>query len=488
MNPRSLSHLFLSAAFCMLAGPADALQVAGHVLNKVGEPISGAKVCIVAEPTKCVSSNGKGEFAINSSNAIRDIASARGAITLDWKNGSLSLHSPTSTVARMQWLAADGRRPLAIQDLNLESGRTILPLPAGLPNSGVIFLRLTTPDRSQAWKAVLAAGRPAEGSAFSKPRIAALSKATSIGALEASKAGYKNRIYEPLSDPETDAMIFLSAADDNGLVFDGTYAAKVIAIDRDKKTVITETVDFECDENDKILRDTVRDTTTYEIRDGKMYVWVKGECTGQIFTGASKDIVGAWNMTNLNGDLPADLKTGCVPDSSAVDESPFENFTAIYNISETAITGTVSAEICPADIYGPLILILFGDSTITVTKNTCQHVVLKNGKGESANLDFSKAKDSLNIAFKYKTTTCEGYQDFSLSHKEPVCPEENTLMGTVLCMAGSGFVDTVGGPIGKTSAATLPVSREPFTAWKALPMSRDPFRASLSIFPWHGAR
>lgn len=469
------------AASLMGAAPAAALDVSGNVLDKLGMPINLAKVCIQAEPSKCVSTNAKGEFRIQSSNAIRPSAPGRDAYRLDLRDGRLDLRSPAATPARLEWLTADGRRPLAIQDLDLAAGRNALALPAGLPRAGVSLLRLSTPTGSFAWKAVLATGATAETSpAGTSARVASLAKATAAGMLEVSKAGYRTRLYEPSAETETGALIFLSLAGDMGLQFDGTYTAKVIAIDRAKKTLISETVEYSCGEDDQVERDTIRDTSNYAILGGKMYVWVQGECRGQIFTGSGTDPVGTWTMTDDDADLPADLKAGCVPDSSPIEESPFESFSAVYTITETAISGKLTVEVCPSDLYGPLILILFGDSAITVEKNTCKQIVLKNGKNETASLDFSKEKDSLHIAFAYGTTKCAGNQDMALTMKEPVCPDDGGLMGLVLCMIGSGFSENVGG-VEKASALPKP---------RILPMSREAakVRRGLSIFTRHGAR
>jgi hypothetical protein len=314
--------------------------------------------------------------------------------------------------------------------------------------------------------------------------------------LGVTKTGYKTKLYPPFKETENDVLIFLTADGDNGYLFDGTVVIKVLAIDRTKKAIVTEAYIFECDENGKLVKDTVQDTGYYAIRDGKMYAWGKRECTGQIFTGPGSDPVGTWTLTQAEADLPADLKTGCVPDTVGFGPVPIGGYTAVYSITETSISNTYTADLCPGEIYGLQITEVLMDTTVTVTKNTCKQVVYKNGKGESATVDFTKRQDSIHIAFTYKTTVCEASVNNFLGDDEPDCDDEGGLDALVGCMYFSGFVEIVGEKKSAGSAGSKRISLERSAVRKRLPMSFEPIRIpsaggksrGLSIFPGHGAR
>jgi hypothetical protein len=436
--------------------PLHALDIAGYVLDKAGNPIPGAKVCVKSDASACATSGTQGDFHLAKAIAVRNPGPARSGFDLAYRKGTLIVRSPSAMPARLEWMSPDGRRAWAVSELKLAAGNNPVPLPSGLPRAGVCILRLSTPDNSLAWKAVLASGGSASGSAAAQaaPRIAALAKAAGTATLEISKTGYRTRTYEPASETETEAYIFLSLTTDVGLTFGGSVVQKVVSIDRARKIITTEAVDAHCDEVDdtKLVRDTVATAQNYVIRDGKLWVWEDKECVGQEFTGAAADIVGKWNLIDPNALLPEDLRSGCVPDPSGSGETPFESFSAEYTISETQLAGTISAETCPGDFLGTLFALLFlSDSSVTTTKNTCQQVAFKNGKGQSATFDFSKQGDSLRTAYAFGSATCKMNMDFSLSDKDPVCPEGGELSDFFDCVSATGFAAT--SPLAKASAA-----------------------------------
>jgi hypothetical protein len=458
--------------------PLHALDIAGYVLDKLGNPIAGAKVCVKSDAGSCVTTGTQGDFRLAKAIAVRNPGPARSGFDLAYRKGVLLVRSPSAMPARLEWLSADGRRAWAVSEVKLSAGNNPVPLPSGLPRTGVCILRLSTPDQSLAWKAVLAPGVTASGNAaaHSSPRIAALSKAAGTATLEISKAGYRTRSYEPASETETDAYIFLSPTSDVGLVFGGSVVQKVVSIDRAKKIITTQDVDAYCDEVDdtKVIRDTVTSVQNYAIRDGKLWTWVDKECVGQEFTGTASDIVGKWTLIDPNALLPEDLRSGCVQDSSANGETPFESFTAEYTISETQLAGTVTAETCPGDFLGTLFAFLFAsDTAVTTTKNTCQQVVFKNGKGQSATFDFSKQGDSLRTAYAFGSATCRMDMDFGLSDKDPVCPEGQELGVFLDCVSASGFADMA--PLAKTA------SPAPAPARPAMSLERRPAPAGMRL-------
>jgi hypothetical protein len=434
------------------------LDIAGYVLDKSGNPIAGAKVCVKSDAGSCVNTGTQGEFHLAKAIAVRKPGPGLSGYDLAYRKGTLIIRSPAAVAARLEWLSADGRRAWAVSEFRLAAGNNPLPLPSGLPQAGLCLLRLSTPGQTFAWKAVLAPGAASRGNAASPsapglPRITALAK-TAAASLEISKTGFRTRSYEPPSETETEVYIFLSPTADVGLVFSGAFSQRVVSIDHAGKTIATESVDAHCDSTDetKVVRDTTLITQNYLIRDGKLWTWVDKECVGQEFTGGGADIVGNWTLIDPNALLPADLRNGCVPDSSSAEESPFETFSAEYTVSESQITGTVTAETCPGDYLGSLFAFLLSqDTTVSTTKNTCQQVVFKNGKGQSAAFDFSKKGDFLHTAYSFNATPCAMDMDFGLNGKDPVCPEGQELGSFLACVAGSGFAAMT--PLAKSAAS-----------------------------------
>jgi hypothetical protein len=485
MLPRILT---LAAAFALCNLPALALDISGMVLDKIGDPITQAKVCVVADPGKCVNTGAQGEFHIASGIAIRKSAPGSAPYAMEFRRGTLTLEAPAPVRARLEWSGPGGRVLFAASDVSLSRGSNPISLPAGLPENGICFIRLRAGGVNLAWRAMLMGAR-AEVTAGAQPAspgpILALSKAAALTTLEVSKAGYRTKLYDPETDREQDAVIVLAKSDDVGLTFAGNFTSKVIAIDRTNKNMIIESVESECDD-EVLVKDTVRDTSQYAFRDGKLWLWTAGECTAEVFSGTGTDPVGTWTLTDASADLPADLKAGC--DSSSVPgDDPYENFTATYIVSETAIKGNISVDLCPGDIYGFFItIVLAEDPSIALTRNTCKQVQYRNGKDETADLNFSKKGDSLHFEFVYKTTTCEVNQDLALSDKDPVCPDDSGLEEFMGCLYGSGFADLDGMTRAAKTSAASPARMSMERAYGKPGQGRPGARES--IFPRHGRR
>ncbi|MDQ3000684.1 MAG: carboxypeptidase-like regulatory domain-containing protein [Fibrobacterota bacterium] len=507
MLPRILT-LAAILVYCSL--PAIALDISGSVIDKIGDPVPQAKVCAIADPGKCVNTDAQGEFHLTSGIAVRKSAPRSAPYIMDYRRGTLTLEAPAPTKARLEWTGPGGRVLFAATDLSLSRGLNVLSIPAGLPENGICFIRLRAGETNLAWRAMLMGARAkvTAGAQFLSPSpILALSKASALTTLEVSKTGYRTRLYDPQNDSEQDAVIQLAKSDDVGLTFGGDFTAKVIAIDRAKKSLIVETVEAECD-GPALIKDTLQDTSLYAFRDGKLWLWTVGECTAQVFSGKGTDPVGTWTLTEPAANLPPELRIGCDSNSTPSDV-PYENFTATYVISETQIKGNISLELCPGDIYGLFVAILLSeDTSIALAKNTCKAVQYRNGKDETADLNFTKQGDSLHMEFAYKTTTCMLNQDMSQSDKDPVCPDNVGLETFMGCLVESGFAElgeAVMPPVPKYSAASpMPMSMErpsgvfgagiqsayPSLRKKSPSAKLPQDRAGLreSIFPRHGWR
>lgn len=505
MLPRILT-LAATLVFCHFS--ADAIDISGNVLDKIGDPIPQAKVCVKSEPDKCVTTGAQGEFHITSSIGVRKSSPRSAPYVMDYRRGVLTLEAPAPIRARLEWTGPGGRILFAATDLSLSRGLNVLSLPAGLPENGICFIRLRAGETHLAWRAMLMGARAkvTAGAQYASPGpILSLSKASALTTLEVSKTGYRTRLYDPETDMEQDAVIHLAKSDDVGLTFGGNFTAKVIAIDRVKKSLVVESVEAQCD-GPTLIKDTLQDTSLYAFRDGKLWLWTLGECTAQAFSGTGTDPVGTWTLTESAANLPADLRAGC-DSNSAPSDIPYENFTATYVISETQIKANISLELCPGDIYGLFVgIILSKDTSVALAKNSCKAVQYRNGKDETADLNFTKQGDSLHLQFAYKTTTCMLNQDMSQSDKDPVCPDNVGLEAFMGCLVESGFADLGGGvmsPAPKYSAASqMPMSMErpygvsgagipsayPSLRKKSLSAKLLQGRSGLreSIFPRHG--
>ena len=477
--------------------PLHALDIAGNVLDKQWNPIVAAKVCVKSDASVCVTTGPEGDFHLTKAIPVRPSRQDLSGFHLAYRKGALIVKSPSAAPARIEWLTADGRRAFAVSEARLAPGNNAVPLPPGLPHTGVCILRLAVPDHVLAWKAVLAPGgsTSAEAAAPGSPRIAALSKAAAA-TLEITKTGYRTRIYEPAFETDSDVIITMSQAGDLGLEFGGTMSVKVLSIDRTKKTITTQSIDVHCDltVESQIIRDTSELAQNYALRNGKLWIWDDKSCTGEALTGTATDIIGHWTLSDPSALLPEDLRAGCIPDTSE-GGNPFETFSGDYNITESLVTAAITAEMCPGDLFGELFgyFLATEDTAIVTSKNTCKQVVYKNGRGESGIFDFTKKGDTLHSAFTYNTTTCGMDMDFDLSPKDPVCPEDELLGPFLACLAGTGFSDP--GPLVKAAAAParLPMSRErhalavslafPKSVWPF--PARDPGRREEYIFhPW----
>lgn len=467
------SKLLLAALSLAIAPAVHALDIAGFVTTKLGAPIADAKVCLESDAAHCTNTLPGGEFQIRDvTGGVRTPSQRADGYALDFGTNGLSLVAPLAVKASMDWTDAEGRRVSAERNLDLARGRNGLALPSELKREGLYFVRLYTPNLTLTWKAVFL-GESGTTTRLGAPsaqagqgRLAALSKVSALpGRLVVSKTGYRTRTYQPKAEIETDASIMLTTTDDIGLNFTGNYVAKVISIDRTNRIMITQSVSSSCN-GSAVVMDTSLDTNLYVFRDSKLYLWVKGDCRGQILTGTGTDPVGTWTLVNIDADLPADLKTvDCKADSSSGVDL-FTSYNAVYHVTETQITGDLTLEFCPGDIYVPLFMSLV-DSTVTLTKNTCKEAILKNGKGETATLTFSSAADSLKGSFAYKTTTCTFKQSLNLTDKAPTCPEPQAFQTFLPCFALSGFSDT-----GALTGGMKTSSEQP--AHGAWPMSMEP--------------
>lgn len=476
MNPKPLFAVLLSAWL-----PASALDIAGNVVDKLFNPIPMAKVCIKSEPSRCIDTDGNGAFRIADNLVGTGPAMAPRPYRLEIRQGTLFLSGPDAS-ARLEWIGAGGRVAAPAHAVDLAGGSAAVAMPPGLPGDGVYFVRLYAGGTTFTWKTVIlgGSGSSAGGLPGIAPRAMALAKTAVTGSLTVSKAGYRTRNYEPLMEKETNVLIQLGSQNDSGFSYSVELEVKVISIDRTAKRIVTESISSECDETDAIVTDTTRDTSDYAIRGGQMWMWTPGDCFGDIYTGSATDPVGSWTLSNMESDLPADLKEGCTAANPSGGSLAFESLTATQIISESKVTLYAGIEFCPGDIYTPAVgNFLLNDTAVSLIRNTCKDAAFENGYGDTATLAYSKLGDSLLGVFTFPSDTgpaqvCEFKQELFLIDSPPqACPEPSPLVPFVLCAINSGFavLPESEAPLVKSGARPgMPeMSRERRKSWSRMP-------------------
>lgn len=443
MNPRPLTAALLAAWL-----PASSLDIAGTVVDKLFKPISMAKVCLESEPSNCIDTDGGGAFRISDAQVGLRPSTAPPAYRLEIRQGTLFLDGPAAK-ASLEWIGAGGKSAAPARAVELAGGRTAIAMPPGLPGDGVYFVRLKAGGTTQTWKTVIlgGTGSAAAGRHGTPPRAMALSKTAVTGSLTVSKAGYRTRTYDPLMETESNVVIQLGSQDDVGFSYSVEFEVKVISIDRTAKRIVTESISTECDESDAIVTDTVRDTSDYAIRGGRMWMWTSGDCFGDAYTGPGTDPVGSWTLSETEADLPSDLREGCqVANPPSGGSLPFDNFTATQTISETKVSLKAGIEFCPGDLYTPAVgNFLLNDPEVSLVRNTCKEAAFVNEYGDTATLAYSRTGDSLHGEFLFPSDTgpdqvCGFTQELFLFDSPPqACPEASPLVPFVVCAISSGF-------------------------------------------------
>jgi hypothetical protein len=197
-------------------GQAIAIDVSGHVYDKLGKPLAAAKVCAQGG-SACVSSAADGAFHFTGSTGALAEAASGGGYSLRYVSGRLTLEAAASVPATLEWFDAGGRRLAAPVTARLTRGALALDPPG--TGEGIRFLRLSASGSVRTWK--ILSGFPGGMISESDAAGAPLPKASAaFGALEASKDGYRSNVYYPSADNETGALISLANPGDS-VLFDG---------------------------------------------------------------------------------------------------------------------------------------------------------------------------------------------------------------------------------------------------------------------------
>lgn len=449
MRPRfaSLPGFPASLLPCLLlcALPAPGLDIAGTLVDKLKAPIPQAEVCLKSNPSRCASSDAEGRFHITDG-VSAGFKPSRTPVTLELKGGRMVLTVPAATTARIVWHDASGRSLAPARTAGLAAGRNLLDLPAPRPG-GLRLLRVSMPGASITWKAILLdpgkadadkADRGHAWSALSKPSAA-------LSDLVVRKDGYRPETYRPRQEVESGVVIVLTALSDSGFKYTSVFKARNVALDRALGRWITESTVDTCKETTPV-KTLVLDTARFAIRDGKLIQWKEGQCVGEVLTGGGADVAGTWSLSESDVFLPEDLRSAGCRDTIPSSQVP-EIVDGRLSITEADQTLELTVEVCPPDIYLPLIdLYLMSDSTTSLTANTCRRLVFRNAAAEEAVIVFEKRGDSLASTFTHKSSTCKGVE--LMRQGEGVvltCTGNDPAFDFLDCIAGTGFFGDVPG-------------------------------------------
>jgi hypothetical protein len=201
----------------LLAGllPAHALDVSGVVQDKFENPLADVKVCVQGT-AQCATSDAAGKFHLGGSSALRPVDPSLIKARLSFAGNRLSLLSPSTGEARLDWFDSRGARLGSVAGMSLIQGNNQVTLPSFLPRVGIAFLKVSAAGFEITWKMALSS---TQGAAL--PAVAAAAKVSAASAsLEASKDKYRTAVYAPASETESNAVIELRPAGDK-ILFDG---------------------------------------------------------------------------------------------------------------------------------------------------------------------------------------------------------------------------------------------------------------------------
>lgn len=475
------------AALLLTALPAAALDITGIVINKNEQPIPLAQVCLKNNPTRCVVTAVQGTFRITDGASVRD-AGAPPGYALQFLGSRLVLTVPAGVRGELEWHDASGRLLAPRRTLDLASGRNLVDLPA-LPRDGLHFLRLTVPGYTLAWKALLVG--PAGGSRASARPLAALSKpSAALTDLVVTKNGFRPETYRPSREVEQGAIIVLTANADSGFVFSSLFKARN-TIDKAAGRWVTEATVDTCNGTTAVPT-VVKDTARFAVRDGKLYQYYEGACRGELMEGTGNDVIGAWTVKESDVYLPEDLRPATCKDTILSTPVP-PTVKAKLTVSDTVQTFEISQEVCPPEIYLPLIAyFILTDTTIELTNNTCRNLAFKSGAGKTATIAFSRrGPDSLAYTFTADTATCTAVENMRQGEGVPTdCSGNDPAFAWLACVEATGFFGKPPAPRPLAKTALVP-ARIPWQAsWRSLPWSgcapARPAAPARSIFTPHG--
>lgn len=434
------TRLSYALLLCAATGSVRALEVQFTLTDKLGQAVPAASICLQEDANQCKASDAQGKALFSPTVSSRPAPALPRDLAFSVRGGALFIEAPLPMEARLTRYATDGRRLGPALSLSLHAGDNRIPPAASA--TGLAFFRLET---EHARYVFAAAPGPS-------PRLAALGKVATanLHAFTISKAGFQTFVYRPRKDADT-ALIRLAADGDTGLPYAGLIRARLLGIDSANHTLHYAYAQPGCNGSSPVSTEA-QSTLPFWIQGGKWY-FPAGNCYGVALTKDGDGIYGQWKSQGLEP-LPAGLfPVTCDPiKDSLVTSVPnlfFLNEGGGWDIDlrSDSLTIRIRRRACLGNQ-------LIGDPTaldgqnghLALVANTCQDVVLKNARNESATYAYATTTDSLRVDFTYADKTCQssGVPLILDTTAPKVCPENTA--GTLLadttwqaCVRATGF-------------------------------------------------
>lgn len=388
-------------ALACAAGAASALQVQFNVTDKLGKPVSGARICLEEDASQCQSTDAQGSATASPVVGLRRAAPPQG-LRFSARPGFLSIDAPAAGPVRVSRFDASGRRLEAPREAELRVGANRIEWPRG--KAGLVFTRLEYAGIRYDFTGV------ADGT--SGARIAALGKAATanLHAFTVMKAGYQAFTFRPSKDVDT-AVVRLALLADTGIRYTGIIRAKLDSIDTAGHLLKYTYPQYACDGDQSVVSQQ-KASLPFWMRDGKWY-FPAGNCFGVALTKSGGGFQGTWKSTGLER-LPEGLfPAACDPVQDSVNTSVVNLFFLNegggweIDLGSDSLVIRVMRRLCPGNqlVFNPA---AFDgkDGHPLITANGCREVAFRNSKDEIGSYTFPESSDSLKALFTYGDKVC----------------------------------------------------------------------------------
>lgn len=408
----------------------------------MGQAIPGASICLQEDAGQCQTSDSQGKSVFSPTVSLPQAPSAAPGLSFSIRAGSLIIDAPQPALVRLLRFAMNGRRIGPALSLSLRAGSN--PVSWREPFAGLAFFRLETEHARYAFPALGDAGHPARISVLGKIATANLHAFTIV------KPGYQAALFRPRKDLDT-AVIRMAVDGDTGLPYAGLIRARLLDIDSANHLLHYAYAEPGCNGSAPVSQEAQSSLPIW-IQGGKWYI-PAGNCFGVALAKDGSGLYGQWKSQGLVP-LPSGLfPVTCEPDKdSLVTSVPnlfFLNEGGGWDIDlkSDSLTIRIRRRACLGNQ-------LIGDPTaldgqnghLALIKNTCQEVVLKNARNETAAYSYPASADSLQVSFAFGDKTCvsAGVPLILDTTAPKACPEAQS--GVVLadttwqaCVRTSGF-------------------------------------------------
>lgn len=451
--------IFLSVLSVYAYSPGQDLQ--GKVVNRIEQPLPGAKVCLLGFVDRCALSDDSGHWSLTIPVGIREgsgSGSDNGFFRIKTSRANLTLESYASVPLFLDWMDVLGR-PLAPRGGALParlfgSWRLDPEILASLPE-GMILLRARL---GRVQRTVTLMNLRGEVAVIRSPAAKPLAKvAGNIPYyLETSLAGFETGFRIAVAPPETNWMTLTPSGEprDQRSFY---LTAAILSIDRENQHIMVRSSSITCDSG-KLIEKMLGGKMTFRLHEGKLYIPRSPDsCRASRFSGNGTDIIGTWTLDDAYAEMPAAYRPAGCPTVLPFSRPPDSGATVTYRFSTTELTLESSEPQCLSDErwFHARNIIMHNDRTVRWVENSCRRTAWVNSAGDSAFQTFQVHgdRDSAKVTFTYKDKSCSFIDDGLFSDPPPSCPDpvEAALDAYLDCIAASGFAD-IPRPLPKSSA------------------------------------